>query len=294
MINLTRVVIDSTLYYDNKVLEKNNINIVPLSVNFDNASFKESSDNKKTLEIILDKIDNDKVLPTSSQPSQGDYLTTYEKLINEGAQRIVSIHLSSGISGTYQGSVQAVNMIKEKYPNVDISTFDSQSVAHIGASMALEVSKLGENRIVTDDEVNNIIQRKLEKSSIYFLVDNLDYLSYGGRIPSSLAAVGNIFNLKPILNFKDGKIQKYKTVRSKKIALKTIFDIFEEEVNNCEDTFDVFLPSVTSESEIKKIEKILKKIDPERVNILELKTMGPVIAIHIGPGAVGIGWMKRV
>lgn len=288
----TCVCIDSTAYMSVKDLEKSGLKVIPLSVIFDDVVYSEHHDDGKQIKEVFRRIEEVKNLPSTSQPTNQDAADVFKACVEEGYKRIIVLTITEELSGTYQGIMTSANQFMEEN-KVQIEVYSSKSAAQVSGVMALEVkAQLDIDNKLSPDAINNIIDH-YRKLSIFFFVDNLDYLAYGGRIPQSLASIGNIFGVTPILTLSEtGAIEKFGTERSFKNGLKKVLTLLERENFTPADEIILMVAHTDAEKKAKKILKMATLATEATIVKNEVSNMGIVIGNHIGPGAVGIGWVK--
>ncbi|WP_040948605.1 DegV family protein, partial [Gorillibacterium massiliense] len=209
-----RIVTDSTSDIPEEIRKRLNIELIPLKVHVGNKTFTDSvtiqPDDFYTL------LAESKVMPKTSQPSPVDFVDIYRKLNKEPGTAIISIHLSSAMSGTYQSAVLAKSMLEEE---ADITIIDSKSASYgigIRVVKAAEAAMAGKSK----EEILDMLDKLDGKFSIFFLVDTLEYLQKGGRIGKASAALGSLLNIKPILSINQaGEVCSVDKVRGHKKAV---------------------------------------------------------------------------
>jgi len=279
----TAVVTDSTAYIPEDIRKKYNIHMIPLSVVFEN-----NETYKEEIEIsasdFYEKMRNVSQLPTTTQPSTGMFVELFESLSNS-YDAVISIHLSSGISGTFQGAVAAGEMVE----GIKVYPFDSEISCMIQGFYVIEAAKLA----LEGAEPEAIIARleDLKKSSdAYFMVDDLTNLQKGGRLSGAQAIIGGLLQVKPILHFVDKVIVPFEKIRTKKKAMKRISELLGEALKSGEQ-YQACIIHGNREEEAKEWKAELEDLYP---NVeFTLSYFGPVIGTHLGEGAFGLGWVKK-
>lgn len=291
----TCIVIDSTFYMAKEDFVRCNFKEIPLTVNFEDVTYREVRDDGAQAKEVFKKVFEQKKLPSTSQPSGSDTERVFKKAIEEGYERIISLHISGELSGTAQGVKNIAEMVMEEYPGVEIEVYDSKAAAQASGIIAIEVARvLEEQGNITSEEINAIIDHYRTTLECFFFVDNLDFLSYGGRIPASLASVGNLFGITPVLTLNDlGGIEKVRTERTAKKGLARALGQLKE-TNFTEDD-EIYLIGVHIENEAmaKKIVKEATRITDAKVVYSGISNFGIVIGNHLGPKAFGFGWAKK-
>ncbi len=289
----TAILLDSSFYMEKEIAQQYGFYFVRLMVNFEDTTYKETSTKKEQIKEVFERVKTEKSLPKTSQPSAQDFLDKFEEIKNDGYDRIIVMTISGKLSGTVQGATVAANMYKEEVGGIDIDVFDSINVAQPAAIAAIEVAKaVASNQEISNDEVKAIIDHYSKNSKIYLMVDTLDFLAYGGRISNTIAAIGNIFGIKPILEVKEGEILEFAKARSMKKAYQTILNELETRTSD-EDDFYLLATHTEAEKEARKLLKVAEKQRPNSDQSFETISLGPVVGIHVGPGAVAIVWAPK-
>lgn len=277
----TAIVTDSTAYIPKDLRDRWNIHMVPLQVVFGNESYKEEID--LTTEDFYDMVRDAEELPKTSQPSVGMFTELYEQL-SESYDAVVGIHLSSGISGTFQTATTVGNM---DIP-IDVHTFDSEISCMVQGFYVLEAAEMADNG-ATPEQILTRLNEMKESINAYFMVDDLSNLQKGGRLSGTQAMVGSLLQVKPVLHFEDTKIVPFEKIRTRKKALKRVIGLFEE-VASSGDPMKATVIHANREEEGKEIMKDLQTRYPHVE--FRLSYFGPVIGTHLGEGAIGIGWYR--
>ncbi|PEA52759.1 fatty acid-binding protein DegV [Bacillus pseudomycoides] len=276
------IVTDSTAYIPKHVREELHIHMIPLNVILGNESYQEEVE--ITTEDFYEKVREQEELPKTSQPAIGKFVELFEELGKE-YDAVISIHLSSGISGTYQTATTAGQMVE----GVDVYTYDSEISCEVqgfyvreGAKMASE-GKSSEEIIARFNEMKKTIDA-------YFVVDDLHHLQRGGRLNSAQAFLGSLLQVKPVLYFRDKIIIPFEKIRTRKKALKRIVEIFDEQASKGIPMEGVIIHA-NREEEAKEWEQELKEIYPHVE--FRIGYFGPVIGTHLGEGSLGLGWYTK-
>ena len=167
-------------------------------------------------------------IATTSALNAQDYIDYFEPIFAAG-EDILYVHFSSELSATFDHMHTALDILKEKYPERKVTTFDTGNICVGAGIQAIEACKL-HNRGASDEEVIEFLKEFKERVGIYFYVDSLQYLKRGGRISAASAVVGTVLNIKPILSVtKEGKLEKLTTVKGKTKAIDYMVNKFKEE-----------------------------------------------------------------
>ncbi|MGM0837632.1 MAG: DegV family protein [Bacillota bacterium] len=278
----TAIVTDSTAYIPVEIRAKHHIHMIPLNVIFGNESYQEEVEIK--VDQFYDEVRNKKELPFTSQPAIGEFVKLYEKLSAE-YDAVVSIHLSSGISGTFQGAVAAGGMVDD----IEVHAFDSEISCMIQGFYVLEAAEMAAEGKGPEEILARLNVMK-ESDRAYFMVDDLSHLQRGGRLSSAQALVGSLLQVKPLLHFVDTKIVPFEKIRTRKKALKRIYDLLDEDASLGVPMRAVVIHA-NRDVEAEEMQKELALKYPHVEFFVSY--FGPVIGTHLGEGAMGLGWYKR-
>ncbi|WP_044479167.1 DegV family protein [Paenibacillus antibioticophila] len=277
------IVADSTADVPKAIVEEYGIHIVPMRLAFGEETFIEGID--ITVEEFYDRLSKSRDLPTTSQTSPSQYVEVYQNLMQQYPEAsIISIHISSGMSGTYQSAVLAKSMIEEEHGEaVDITVIDSLSATYgfgLQVVLAARMAKAG----ASVPEIVAEVDRVGKARQVYFLVDVLDYLQKGGRLGKAAAIFGTLLNIKPILSVNDeGAIYAVDKIRGHKKAVSRVVELFVKDYGDQRDINIAVCDCVNPEG----AEEILRLMG-EHFTIHEVvrTSIGAVVGTHVGPGTV--------
>jgi fatty acid kinase fatty acid binding subunit len=277
----TAIVLDSTADFPDASDRFVNWRVVPLYVNFGTDSFTDGV--QLTAREFYERLRTSPQLPTTSQPTPGDFLAVYEEL---GAyERIISIHIASSLSGTFQSAGTAAQMLGDGR----VRTIDSQSASVAISMLALAMQRRLE-RGTTDEEIDALVERYLAEHGLLFTVDTLEFLARGGRIGKAKAFAGQLLNVKPILSIRDGEVLPVKRVRGNRKAFQEFVTALETNTSD-ESGLRVGIAHADAPERMIELEKMVRHIRPKAQ--IEMETsLGAVIGAHAGPGTVGFFWFS--
>jgi len=284
----TAIVLDSTSDYPEAEARARfpNMRIVPLHVIFKGAGDAPDDDLLDHLGIsghdFYERLAAADTLPTTSQPTPGEFLRVYEELA--GYERVYSIHLSAKLSGTYQSAVQAAGVAgADRFRLVDAETA-SLGVAQLALAMQ---RRLG--RGTTDAELEELIDRFKRERGVLFTVATLENLQKGGRIGKAQALVGSLLSVRPILSVDDGAIVPIGKVRGRQKALEEFRRVFVESTTD-RPGLRVAIAHADAPDWIDELTALVRDVRPAaEVELVQL--LGAVVGTHAGPGAVGFFWL---
>ncbi|MUK90810.1 DegV family EDD domain-containing protein [Ornithinibacillus sp. L9] len=275
------VMTDSTAYIPKDIREQYDIHMVPLSVVFGSETYQEEID--LTTEEFYQKIKESKELPTTSQPSIGYVTKKLEELAKE-YDAVISIHLSSGISGTFQAVQSAGEMVE----GIKMCAYDSEISCMVQGFYALEAAEMARDN-KTPEEILARLDEMKQSVRAYFMVDDLTNLHRGGRLNGAQALVGSLLQVKPVLHFEDKIIVPFEKIRTRKKALNRIIGMLKEEAKE-HDLRVVFIHANDEEAANELKNDFIEKYPSSEATI---SYFGPVIGTHLGEGAIGVGWYRK-
>lgn len=275
-----KVVTDSTSYIDKELAEKLDIRVLPLYVSFEDESMRENEIENK---LFFKKME-EKGIPVSSQPSIGELYKAMVDIVSKGDD-LLCIFLSSEMSGTYNSACKVRDKVLEEYKDRRIYVLDSRSNSMqlgFSALVAARAAKSGKDI----EEVRNIAEANIERSRFIFVPDNLKYLKKGGRIGGAGALIGGILKIIPVLTVEEGKTTVFKTVRTKMNAVKVMIDKVLED-NKDYRVEEILVHHIDA---YEQAQVLRDRLEEELELNVGIEDIGPVIGLHVGPGALGIAY----
>lgn len=273
-----RIITDSTADITPDVAESLGITVIPLTIFFDDEPFLEGVELDNA--TFYQKLRTSKNLPRTSQPSPALFQQTYMRLIDEGAEGILSAHLSSGLSGTYQGAVSARDSLPEEYRKVPIEIVDSKSVS-LGISLPLIKAAKELQTGQSLEEVKAHLEDRYSRTHIIAILDTLEYIRRGGRIGAAKAMLGNMLSVKPLLALnKEGIVVPLEQPRTRSKAFARAAEIVKES-GPLED-----LVLITANEEVgAQLDATLQQVLQQSVDHYALSS---VLGAHTGPDTAGL------
>ncbi len=277
------VVTDTTHYLPVGVCEENGINRVSLYVRWEEGLERESE--MPDFDGFYERLRSAKVLPTTSQPSIGDFLEVYEPLVEQGHD-ILSIHLSAGISGTYDAARQAAAQLEERGARGRVEVMDSSTACGGFGLVALAAAA----RARAGGSLPECAQRAREAREalkLWFAIDTLEYLRRGGRIGAAQAWVGGALKIKPILSIGE-QITPVERVRTSGKMFDRMVDYMRSRRDDGADAWVIQHIQAADVAE-RLVESGREIFGTEPLFVSEI---GPVIGAHVGPGLLGVGGLR--
>ena len=270
-----KIVTDSSADLPSPVIEELGITVVPLYVRFGETVYGDRVDISE--DEFYHRLQHDPVHPNTVQPTPQDFAEVYQKL-SQKADGIVSIHISSKLSGTYNSAIQGKELVEKRCP---IEVIDSQTLTmSLGLLniVAAKAAKAGKGLPEVIEEVKQIIP----DIHLLFLLDTLKYLLLGGRIGKAKALLGSVLNVKPMLTLRDGEILPAGQTRTRSKGIERLIDF----VKNATDIQELAVVYNTTPDEAQTLaERIGSIIPKEKISVARV---GPMLGVHAGPGALAV------
>jgi fatty acid kinase fatty acid binding subunit len=273
----TAIVLDSTADFPDAPSRFPNWRVVPLYVLFGDESFRDYVE--LSPEAFYARLRGANQLPTTSQPTPGDFLATYETLSDY--DRVYSLHISSALSGTYQSARAAAAEIGDKMRVIDSETA-SAAIAMLGLAIQTRL-----DRGTTDEEIDALIARFKEDAGLIFTVDTLEFLRRGGRIGRASAWAGELLHVKPILTIKR-EVVPIKRVRGNRKAMQEFVSAFTLATSDAP-SLKVGIAHADAPERAEQLRKMARAERPH-AEIEIVTTLGAVVGTHAGPGTIGFFW----
>lgn len=283
----TAVVTDSTANLDQETIDKYGIKVVPIPYIIDGTEYQDGVD--LTRPEFYEKMRNAKDFPTTSQPPVGEMINLYNQLADEGYDAVISIH----IAGTISGLMTTLNNLKGQFDNIKLYPIDS-SITEVPMGWMV---KLAARMAAQNEDVEKIVaaveQLKKQYDAV-FVVDDLKNLAHGGRLSNASAFIGTVLKIKPLLHFdkESDKIVAFEKVRSLKKAMKRAQEIIKEETDKADYPFRLLVIHANNE---KRGQEWAKEVQEAFPGIpVSLDEFDPVIAVHLGEGALALGFIRDI
>lgn len=276
---MIKIVCDSISDLPEEILDKYNVDVVPLTVIFNNTEYLDGQNlTTKDFYKMLRESDS---MPKTSQATYTQFKSIFEKYDSD--TEIIYIAGSSTASGTYQSAMLAKN---DGHDNVFI--FDSQNLSIGSGLFVIKACEMVEMGYSVEDILCNLEKYK-NNVEVAFSVDTLEYLKMGGRISSTKAALGNLLSIKPILKVKDGLVSQKSQVRGKKQIYSTLAKTIVARFGNDLKDKTIIIGCGDNQEDLEIMKSALEK--ESQVKNIYFVNIGCVICSHSGPGVMGISCM---
>lgn len=278
------IVTDSTANIPAPLMNGNPIRIIPLQVIWNHEVFRDGVDIQPT--EFYNRLQTSPTMPSTSQATPEEFKAVYQGLIDEGYE-ILSIHISSKLSGTIDSAYQA----KRALPGASITIVDSQST-----SMALGFQTMAAARMAESGgslkECKAVAEKASQHTGVYFAVSTLEFLRRGGRIGGAAAFLGNVLNLKPLLELKDGRIEAVEKIRTMSKTIDRLLDLVEKKIDHQQGPIQLSVVHAASPDEAQRLlERAKERFSSSLITDAVISEVSPVLGTHTGPGALGLAYM---
>ncbi|MDT8716943.1 DegV family protein [Clostridium sp. 19966] len=278
---MTKIMVDSTCDLPEELLKKYDIKIFPLRVLIENKEYIDKVD------IQVDEVYKAMrkgILPKTSQPNPKDIYNMFNEYCAKG-EDFIFIAFSSVMSGTYQLAEAIMKEFKERYPHINMTVIDSQGGSTATGLIARNAAILAEQPGQTFENLVKNIEAMVESIEHVFTISDLNWMIKGGRISRAQGIIGNMMDIKPILDVNNGYMEVIKKVRGRKKALNTVVDILEQRTAGLTDQ----IIGISHADDLETAEELIKLIK-SRVGCSNfiVNKIGSVLGSHLGIGGVGI------
>jgi DegV family protein with EDD domain len=278
-----KIITDSTADIPMEFARRHDIDVVPLTIHLGERIWKDYYDVEP--DEFYELIKKTSAFPTTSQPTPQDFINAYSPFVATN-EPILSLHLSSRLSGTYQSALLA----KSHFPDAMIEVVDSLQASFALSMMIIicaEKAKKGESIL----DIANFARQIGPQIETYFSVDSLDHLHRGGRIGKAQAFLGTLMKIKPLLKVVHGEVQPVEKIRTREKLLNRFVELVEQAAVEHSQILLAVAESDNSDVMTALLERI-EKI--QGVSLIFRGKIGGVITSHTGPGALGIAFVKNM
>ncbi len=270
-----KIVTDSLSDLTSEITKGLDVTVVPVYVRFGKEVFRDRVE--MTTEDFYSRLVRSDALPTTTQPSPGDFLETYKKL-SKDTNDILVINLSSKLSGTYESARQAKNLYEGK---ARIEVIDTKQVIMGLGLIVLEAARRAKKGAKMD-ELIELVQAMMPKTHSVMALDSLKYLAKGGRIGKAKGLLGSMLAIKPILTMREGEVHPMTRVRSRQAGMDYLYNLVAEFKN----IQGLAVEHATNPAEATQLADRLGKLYPR--NQIIISTVSPVIGTYVGPQVISV------
>ncbi len=272
---MIKIVTDSTADVPKPLLERYDIRLVPINIQFGSETYREGIDIDRP--TFFRKLEE--VLPTSSQPSPGQFLEVYEELAAQG-HSILTVVITSKHSGTYQSAVLAKSML----PDADIEVFDTLAISMGTGYQVLAAARAAEEG-TSMGGILQLLEGIRSRSHLYFTPATLKYLQKSGRVGTLSGVLGSLLSLKPIIKLTDGVLDVSEKVRTRGKSVDRLVELTAQEVGTTEPVKLAVIHAKARDEAQALGQRLEQTFNCEEMHVVDLACS---LTVHGGPGIIGI------
>ena len=252
------------------------VHIAPVYLTFGENTYRAGVD--LSSQEFYELLSASKKLPTTAQPTAGDFVRIFEKLADD-VDEIVTVVISHHMSAT----IQSVEVALQQFDKVPVHVVDSESVS-LGLGMMAIAAARAANQGQDGQSIFELVNSIKQNMNVIFTVRTLEYLHKGGRIGGATAFLGSALDIKPILHIANGRIEPLEKQRTRKRSVERLVELMSEKVGDSPVHVAILHGNIPEEAG--RLERIVR----DQFNIVDMITsdMGPVIGVHAGPGTLGL------
>ena len=272
---MIKIVTDSTADVPQDLMQRYDIRTVPINIQFGQETYQEGIDLDRP--TFFEKLEA--CIPTSSQPSPGQFVQVFEPLLGQG-HSVLAIVITSKHSGTYQSAELAKSLL----PKADIAVFDSLSITMGTGYQVLAAARAAEEG-KSMAEILRILEKIRSGMYIYFTPATLKYLQRSGRVGKLSGALASLLHVKPIIKVEDGTLEAFEKIRSRTKALDRVVELTERAVGTTDPVkLAVIHAKADDEAEALRA-RLQQRFNCEEMHVVDLACS---LTVHGGPGIIGI------
>jgi DegV family protein with EDD domain len=272
---MIKIVTDSTADVPEELMKRYDIRQVPINIQFGTETYQEGIEIDRP--TFFRKLEE--VMPTSSQPSPGQFAEVYKELAEQG-HSILSIIITSKHSGTYQSAVLAKSML----PEADIEVFDTLSIS-IGTGYQVLAAARAAEEGQSMGEIIQLLEGIRSRMFLYLTPATLKYLQRSGRVGKLAGALGALLNLKPVIKVEDGLLEAFQNVRTRSKAIDRMVELTAEAVGTTEPV-KLGIPHAEAPAEAEELrERLERTFNCNEMHVVDLACS---LTVHGGPGVIGL------
>jgi DegV family protein with EDD domain len=273
----TAILTDSTCDLSNSDLKNLPVKVIPLKVIYSEEEYQDRVDIQP--EDIYQQFETE--IPSTSMPAPEETKRALLELKEEGFDNIIAIHISSGLSGTYN----MVKIVSNQITDLNIKVMDSKALSLSLGRLVLHAAQLAQQQVEFDTIVNKV-KEKIKSNQIFFVVKTLKYLKKGGRIGKVKGTIGELLNIKPIISINDqGEYYTETKTRGRKRSINKLYKIAKSKLQDNKE----YQVDILHSGSIKAAKSLVNKFDKlDNVAKTSLGQLGPAMIVHAGPGLIGI------
>jgi len=283
--------------------KENNVDVVPFYVSFDEKNYQKEIEEVGVREFYQEMVDHPKVFPKTSMPSVQDYMDVFEPYAKAGVP-IICICITAKFSGSYNSAMTAAEMIREAYPEAEVTVIDSTLNTVLEGMFVREAARMKKNGLSYEENIEKLLKMR-ETGRILFTVGGMSYLVHGGRVGKLTGLAANTLNIRPLITMKEGEIFPSGLARSRKKSRDKVLEMicaFFKETGESVSHYTVnvgygydYEEAATFQNQVcQSLAACSGSCEPEQLDAqVEIHQIGATVGVHTGPYPIGVGILKK-
>ena len=278
------IISDTDTSLPQNILDEYMIDQVPITIHFGDEVL--AACDEITDQGMVDRVEQEGVVPTTAAPSPGAFSEAYQRAFDGGAQEIICLTVSAGVSATYQSALSA----KEMHPGKKITVVDTESISLGQGFMVLEAARLAREGKSKKEILDAVVDIR-ERTHLYAALDTLKYMALSGRVSHLTAEMANVLSIKPILTILDGKLDLLEKSRTRKKAWTRVVELSVESLGGGE-IEQMYVLHVAAEGLAEEFIKLLRSTLP-CPEVIPVTGLTPGLSVHTGANLVGVAFTTK-
>lgn len=287
-----KIIADGASDLDPSYAQEHDVDLVPFYVSFDDATYQKELVEVGIREFYQKMIDHPKIFPKSSMPSVQDYIDAFEPYAKNSIS-ILCICITAKFSGSYNCAMTAAGMMKDTYPEAEITIIDSTLNTVLEGMFVMEAVRMKQNGLSYRETIDRLLKMR-ETGRILFTVGGMSYLVHGGRVGKLVGLAANTLSIRPLITMKEGEIFPSGLARSRKKSKDKVIDMicahFEETHEDAAHYCIHVGYGYDYEEAAAFRDQVYKAVAKDGI---EIHQIGATVGVHTGPHPIGVGILKK-
>lgn len=272
------------------------VDVVPFYVSFDDQTYQKEIAEVGIRDFYQEMVDHPKVFPKSSMPSVQDYADVFENYVKDGVA-IICICITTKFSGSYNSAMTAAGLMKDTYPDAEITVIDSTLNTVLEGNFVREAARMKKEGFTYQQTVDKLMDMRAT-GRILFTVGGMAYLVHGGRVGKLMGLAANTLNIRPLITMKEGEIFPSGLARSRKKSMDKVIemiDAFFKESGEQADQYEIVVGyGYDYEEAVRFRDQVLQSLAAySNIRSIDIYQIGATIGVHTGPYPIGVGLLKK-
>lgn len=303
-----KIVSDGAADLGEAYAKEHDVDVVPFYVSFDDKTYEKEIVEIGIRDFYQKMIDNPKVFPKSSMPSVQDYMDVLEPYAKDGVP-VICICMTTKFSGSYNSAMTAIGLLKDTYPDSNITAIDSSILTVLQGIYVNEAVRMRDNGVSYESCIEHLMKMR-DSGRIFFTIGGMSYLVHGGRVGKVMGLAANTLNIRPLITFKDGEIFPSGMARSRKKSKDKVVELIRNYFKECGENVNHYSMQVgfgyDYEEGVAFRDQVQKAMADDYRDVQTDETfqeqmydqigiyqIGATISVHTGPYPVGVGILKK-